>query len=126
MSYYQNQSIFRAPRLLTSCNDLSGETGTGKSSTINHLLNSNVMPVSDSKSETRSVTEYTSTSTSTDRILEDGRQILFSVSNLRFSLIDTPGLNDTAGENQDACNLWAIKKFLQSNTENIMRGCMGF
>ena len=41
---------------------------------------------------------------------------------LRMNIVDTPGFKDTAGLQQDACNLWAINKFCIKylHTANIM------
>ena len=41
-----------------TCLLVLGETGVGKSSTINHLFGANVAATSSTKSETRSTTEF--------------------------------------------------------------------
>ena len=90
----------------------AGKSGSGKSSTANHLLNSKIVTVGHSASETRSVSEFVATSSS--RTL--------NVKNLALSLVDTPGMNDDSGIDQDACNMWAIKKFLQEGNNGAGRG----
>ena len=90
----------------------TGKSGAGKSSTANHLLNSNILTVGHSATETRSVSELVATSSS--RTL--------NVKNLALSLVDSPGLNGDSGIDQDACNMWAIKKFLQEGNNGAGRG----
>ncbi|TRY63467.1 hypothetical protein TCAL_11839 [Tigriopus californicus] len=79
-----------------------GETGVGKSSTINHLFGANVAMTSATKSETRGTTEY---------ILKED-DIELGVKDLTLGVIDTPGFNDTDGIEQDACNLASIHDML--------------
>ena len=92
-----------------------GTSGTGKSSTINHLFslkdgNSVVFAkTSTVKSETRTTTEF---------VLECNAEE-YLVSGLRMIIVDTPGFNDTGGIKQDACNFYSIKKFLDTN----LKGC---
>ena len=86
---------------------LVGTTGDGKSSTINHLLDTGeaVAKTCDSESETTATSEYVLFVDEPD----------YEVSGLTLSIIDTPGLNDTLGVNQDACNLASIKKFFETH-----------
>ena len=92
-----------------------GTSGTGKSSTINHLFNlkdgNSVVfaKTSTVKSETRTTTEF---------VLECNVEE-YLVSGLRMIIVDTPGFNDTGGIKQDACNFYSIKKFLDTN----LKGC---
>ena len=60
---------------------------------------------SDSESETRTITEYLLTSS--DKYYE--------ASDIKLGITDSPGSNDTAGQNQDACNMYAIKKFYETH-----------
>ena len=112
-----------------------GSTGVGKSSTINFLFNinqrdhdggdeddidddnsddddaasdnkSNILAAtSDMESETRTITEYLLVSSDEE----------FEVSDVKLGITDSPGSNDTAGQNQDACNMYAIKKFYETH-----------
>ena len=50
---------------------------------------------------------------------------------MKLHVVDTPGFNDTDGFNQDACNLWGIRKFCQERIttgsifyDNIILFCM--
>ena len=88
---------------------LVGSSGVGKSSTINHLFDTGVgLPVamtSAAESETKATSEYVLT------VDEPG----FEVSDLKMSIIDTPGFNDTDGLKQDACNFVSIKRFFETH-----------
>ena len=88
---------------------LVGSSGVGKSSTINHLLDTGegdpVAMISDQESKTNATTEYLLTVDEPD----------YEVRDLSMSIIDTPGLNDTAGVDQDACNFASMKEFLQTH-----------
>ena len=88
---------------------LVGTSGAGKSSTINHLLDTGegvpVAITSDRMSKTTATSEYVLVVDEPD----------YEVCGLTMSIIDTPGLNDTAGVNQDACNLASIKKFFETH-----------
>ena len=90
---------------------LVGTTGAGKSSTINHLLDTGegvpVVLTSDRKSKTKATSEYLLVVDEPD----------YEVSGLTMSIIDTPGLNDTVGVNQDACNVASIKEFFKTHPE---------
>ncbi|XP_028397224.1 uncharacterized protein LOC114521033 [Dendronephthya gigantea] len=90
---------------------LVGSTGVGKSSTINHLLDTGegnpVAVTSSSESETRTTSEYVLTTDNPD----------YEVCDLRMSVIDTPGFNDIAGVKQDACNFVSIKRFFQTHPD---------
>ena len=86
-----------------------GVTGAGKSSTINHLLDTGegdpVAITSDNESQTKETSEYVLTVDEPE----------YEVSDLSMSIIDTPGLNDTDGENQDACNFLSIQTFFRTH-----------
>ena len=85
---------------------LYGMTGSGKSSTLNHLFNNqDMLKVSDYKSCTKDVVEYVVTMTSDD----------FRLRNLEIGFIDTPGWGDTDGTIQDAVNISSIEIFLQKH-----------
>ena len=88
---------------------LVGTSGHGKSSTINHLLDTGegvpVALTSDRMSKTKATSEYVLVVDEPD----------YEVCGLTMSIIDTPGLNDTVGVNQDACNLASIKKFFKTH-----------
>ena len=89
---------------------LLGNTGVGKSSTVNHLFGMDKGSIdfaktSSSNSETRTTTEY---------ILKvDDAE--FEAKDLELGLVDSPGFNDTAGTRQDACNFFSIKKFFEDH-----------
>ena len=88
---------------------LVGVSGAGKSSTINHLLDTGegdpVAITSDNESQTKETSEYVLTVDEPD----------YEVSGLTMSIIDTPGLNDTDGDNQDACNFSSIQTFFRTH-----------
>ena len=88
---------------------LVGVSGAGKSSTINHLLDTGegdpVAITSDNESQTKETSEYVLTVDEPD----------YEVSGLTMSIIDTPGLNDTDGKNQDACNFLSIQTFFRTH-----------
>ena len=73
----------------------SGHTGAGKTSTFNHLFHTS-LPVSTETSATRSVDVYSA--------VARGKRLVFNA-------VDTPGLEDTSGIYQDACNMHALQKF---------------
>ncbi|KAI6660458.1 hypothetical protein LOD99_14043 [Oopsacas minuta] len=66
---------------------LYGLSGAGKSTTLNHLFNTKLIPTSDSKSSTTDVIEYVATMDS----------IRWDVTGLNIGFIDTPGWGDTSG-----------------------------
>ena len=104
LSYaYDSHSINRSAYHTTLL--MLGETGVGKSSTINHLFGANVAKTSSTKSETRNTTEYVLT--------EDDVEL--GVKDLTLGIIDTPGFNDTEGIEQDACNLACIQNLLTNH-----------
>ena len=106
-----------------------GSTGVGKSSTIKLLFNINqrededsgnkkdddedyndeadcvMIGTSESESETRAITEYLLTSTDN----------YYEASDIKLGITDSPGSDDTAGQSQDACNMYAIKKFYETH-----------
>jgi predicted GTPase len=90
---------------------LVGESGVGKSATINHLLalgtkdNIEFAKTSESESETRSSQEF----------ILYGDEPRYEVKDLPLGVVDTPGLNDTDGSYQDACNLLSIKQFFETH-----------
>ena len=66
---------------------LYGLSGAGKSTTLNHLFNAELIPTSDNKSSTIEVTEYVAT-------MDSPR---WDVTGLDIGFIDTPGWGDTSG-----------------------------
>ena len=87
-----------------SCNEailfLYGISGAGKSATLNHLFDSDLILTSDNISCTDSVTEWVSTFASEH----------WKVFNLEVGFIDVPGWGDSLGK--DAANLSLIQHFL--------------
>ena len=71
----------------------------GKTSTFNHLFHTNLR-VSNETSVTRSVDVY---SAKTEN------------KTLKFNVVDTPGLEDTSGLYQDACNMHALQTFRKNS-----------
>ena len=89
-----------------ACNEaiifVYGLTGDGKTSSLNHLFGSEVIPKSKKEtSDTSSVTEFISVMNSPQ----------WKVTNLEIGFIDLPGWGDTKGDKQDARNLSAIEQF---------------
>ena len=88
---------------------LVGVTGAGKSSTLNHFLDMKegdpVALTNDAEPETRETSEYVLGVDDPDS----------DVCELTISIVDTPGLNDTEGENQDACNVLSIQSFFKTH-----------
>ena len=88
---------------------LVGNSGVGKSSTINHFLDTKgktaFAQTHHSKSETRATEEFVML----------GDEPRYQVSDLRLGVVDTPGFNDTDGSYQDACNLTSIKDFFETH-----------
>ncbi|KAI6660461.1 hypothetical protein LOD99_14046 [Oopsacas minuta] len=89
-----------------ACNEaiifVYGLTGAGKTSSLNHLFNSEIIPKSKKgTSDTNSVSEYISVMNSPE----------WEVANLEIGFIDLPGWADTTGDRQDARNLAAIEQF---------------
>ena len=79
-----------------------GVSGTGASATLNHLFNYEIIPTSDSKSQTTTVSEYVSIMKSDE----------WEAENLRICFINPPGYGDTKGESHDVMNLAAIEEFI--------------
>ncbi|XP_046850122.1 uncharacterized protein LOC124443682 [Xenia sp. Carnegie-2017] len=90
---------------------LVGSSGSGKSSTINHLMvNGDEIPVAKTnnyKSSTKTTSEYIITFDEPE----------YEVSDLVLSVIDTPGFNDGDGVEQDVCNIVSVKKYFQTHPE---------
>jgi hypothetical protein len=82
-----------------------GNTGDGKSATINHLLNTKTVKTGTFEPETRETVEYLVT------IKNHGDED----SDLKLGIIDTPGLNDPRGIKQDACNLNSMMHFFETH-----------
>ena len=82
---------------------LYGLSGAGKSTTLNHLFNTKLIPTSDSKSSTNEVIEYVTTMNS----------IHWNVTGLDIGFIDTPGWGDTSGNS--ITDLANIERFLTSH-----------
>ncbi|XP_076113451.1 uncharacterized protein LOC143081100 [Mytilus galloprovincialis] len=111
---YKSIRISRAPNRAFIL--LLGETGSGKSSTINYLLNADIAPINKSESQRHSTVEYVLTMKSEEWRIPD----------LTMSIIDTPGLFDTGGFDQDVRNLASIQSFcnkhpyLSNNYPNLV------
>ena len=80
---------------------LYGATGSGKSSTLNHLFECGLLGTSENESCTKDATEYVVTMNSDP----------YKLKNLQIGFIDVPGWGDTGGMKQDAINLALISKF---------------
>ena len=85
---------------------LYGKSGNGKSTTLNYLFNTEVIPTSESRSKTRLGTEYGCSVKSS--YFEEG---------LNIGFIDNPGFEDTEGEDADAENLAKISYFIKKHPE---------
>ena len=87
-----------------SCNEaiifLYGVSGAGKSTTLNHLFNAELIPTSAKESATDSVIEWVSSMHS----------MHWRVSNLEVGFIDVPGWGDSEG--RDATNFGLMQQFL--------------
>ena len=85
---------------------LYGKSGNGKSTTLNYLFNTKVIPTSESRSKTKIVTEY-------------GCSVKCSHfgEGLNIGFIDNPGFEDTEGEDADAENLAKISYFIKKHPE---------
>ena len=87
-----------------SCNEailfLYGVSGAGKSSTLNHLFSTDLIPTSATKSATDCVTEWVSSMHSEH----------WCVSNLEVGFVDVPGWGDSEG--RDATNFALMQQFL--------------
>lgn len=106
--YMDSSAKIKRP-LQTAMILLVGDTGSGKSSTVNHFLDMKegdpVARTNDEQSETRATSEYVIGVDEPDS----------DVCDLTMSIVDTPGLNDTEGENQDACNVLSIQSFFKTH-----------
>ena len=106
---YMYSSAYIKRPLQTAMILLVGVTGGGKSSTVNHFLDMKegdpVALTNDAESETRETSEYVLGVDDPDS----------DVCDLTMSIVDTPGLNDTEGENQDACNVLSIQSFFKTH-----------
>lgn len=85
---------------------LVGLTGAGKSSTVDYLLGTNIGETKLLQSEERSTIEYAVKLKSTK----------YKIPDIQLSIINTPGLSDTNGLEQDARNIMSIKYFLERNS----------
>ena len=107
--------IYDSRKIRRSVNHVSvllvGTSGVGKSSTVNHLLNSKDLikqiraKTNKSQSETRSTQEFIIYASDPD----------YGFERLPLGLVDTPGFCDTSGTHQDACNLLSIQKFFRTH-----------
>ena len=107
--YYENPAMRMVEASIDSkraCNQgiifTYGVSGTGASATLNHLFKMDLIPTSESKSETTAVSEYMATLTSD----------YWKANNLKISFINLPGFGDTKGDHQDVTNLAAIEEFI--------------
>ncbi|XP_046850128.1 uncharacterized protein LOC124443684 [Xenia sp. Carnegie-2017] len=88
---------------------LVGSTGCGKSSTINHLLDTgDGIPVAETNS-------YKSSMKKTSEYVITFDEPKYEVSDLVLSVIDTPGFNDGDGVKQDVCNFVSVKKYFETH-----------
>ena len=85
---------------------LYGKSGDGKSSTLNCLFDTKVIPTHSAKSETKTVTEYGCSLSSP--LVQTG---------LSVSFIDTPGYGDVDGEDDDGENVAKISHFINEHPE---------
>ncbi|XP_046850131.1 uncharacterized protein LOC124443686 isoform X1 [Xenia sp. Carnegie-2017] len=90
---------------------LVGSTGSGRSSTISHLLDTgdkiSVIETSNYELSTKKTSEYIIT-------LDEPK---YEVRDLVLSVIDTPGFNDGDGVKQDVCNFVSVKKYFETHPE---------
>ena len=92
---------------------LIGPTGVGKTSTLLHLLGKQ----EDRKLQKEfSVSERSSGNRSTTEICLGMKGDQEDLKHISLSIVDTPGLNDTMGSDQDARNMASIETFLNNNT----------
>lgn len=90
-----------------ACNEaiifVYGNSGSGKTETLNTLFGSQVIPIADSRHSTATlhVNEYIAIMKSDD----------WEIFNLQLGFIDLPGFGDTGGLKEDATNLALIEKF---------------
>ena len=102
---YRSKSANRSSNQATIF--LYGKSGDGKSSTLNYLFDTDIIPAKRGRSITRTVTEYRCTVKSS----------FWSEKDLNICFIDTPGFNDTGGKNIDAENLVKISSFIDIHPE---------
>ena len=84
-----------------------GATGVGKSCTRNFLFNldsNNTCTLSNVESYTREVSE----------LVIYSPDEAFETCDIKVGMIDSPGLCDTEGLTQDACNAYAIRRFYEN------------
>ena len=79
-----------------------GQSGAGKSSTLNHLFDMDLACVSSESACTRDVVYYVSCLRSAN----------WEVSNLKISFVDVPGWGDGGGVHTQAVNMATIEKFI--------------
>ena len=82
-----------------------GATGVGKSCTRNFLFNlDSYNTMSNVRSYTREVSEL---------VIYSSDQA-FAAHKIKVGIVDSPGLCDTEGSEQDACNAYAIRRFYEN------------
>ena len=84
---------------------LYGVTGHGKSSTLNHLFKTDIIPTCDYRSCTQDVIEYVVTMDSPH----------WNVKELEIGFVDTPGFGDTASDAKNIENLAKIDNFISNH-----------
>ena len=84
---------------------LYGISGHGKSSTLNHLFKTELIPTSDNRSCTEDVIEYVATMDS----------LHWNVTGLELGFVDTPGFGDTASDEKNIKNLAKIDDFISNH-----------
>ncbi|RUS26512.1 hypothetical protein BC938DRAFT_470665 [Jimgerdemannia flammicorona] len=82
---------------------LVGLSGAGKSTTINRLFDSEICKIGSSSSTTKNVTEH----------FVEIPSLRSGISNLRLSVIDTPGFHDTNGIYSDAVHAVCMQEFIK-------------
>ena len=82
-----------------------GQSGAGKSSTLNHLFDRQLASVSADSSCTRDVVYYVSSMSSSQ----------WEVNNLKIGFVDVPGWGDGGGGSVQASNMATVEKFIATH-----------
>ena len=83
-----------------------GTSGVGKSSAVNFLFDIKQCDVNTAKTS-----EHTSETRCVSELIIQTIENEYETRDIRVAIVDSPGINDTHGHAQDACNAFAIKKF---------------